>query len=75
MKAFTTYYPDLNKKYNDTVNQAAGTTVQINNFISMVEALKKQTADAKAFNIKMKKLNKDLIDGKITPAYLDDKPK
>jgi hypothetical protein len=41
----------------------------------MVDALKKRTADSKELNTKMKKANKDLKDGKVTPAYMDEKPK
>lgn len=75
MKIFIMSYPDVNKKYNDTVNQANNMTRQINQFITVVDDLKKRTADAKALNTKMNKSNQDLKDGKVTPAYMDDKPK
>ena len=72
---FTKSYPDVNKKYSDTVNQANSIIGQINHFITMVDALKKRTADAKALNKKLKQSNQDLKDGKVTPAYMDEKPK
>ena len=72
---FKSNYPDVSQKYTTSTSQASSLTADISRFLDTVANLQKRAKDASDMNKKIKKTQQDIKDGKITPAFMDDKPK
>jgi hypothetical protein len=75
MLQFMTQSPDIYKKYKDSSERANNMIRDIGRFFEGLKILQKRTVDMKDINSKMKTANQNLKDGKITPTYMEEKPK
>jgi len=73
-KFFAMTYPDISNKYDATVSAATNMVSAAGNFLEAVKHIKGDAKDALTLSKKIKQTTQDLKDGKVTPAYLDEKP-